>query len=708
MPTTKKRPILPDDFVDTVLERAFRITRTSSYVADMVYLRQTLLEPLMNILRETPDAVRQKEKQNAVKQLIDQFKYPEFTDVLSGGLFPDIASVTTHLKLLRVFRDLRAEIMARDGMFGITDAEFPSSTSSSDNDGRLLRWQVYVAYAVERYTEWFRSLPSRGMIGRTRMSFGLHGEGEAYEITAENLPPIDVLMVLHSHMLHPRVYWQDMMRSNRMGVFRSMKMPWGALESVIQQPSTPNGAWKYNPPDPSREYFEETTMRMFELEDGINSKCVICPQCPSINSVELYNESGTGWVQSKFKTTCTECGCLLTRDALTTAALLDDCKAFEERGVPLKGALLDYLGVQYPEKERYATPGSISSDVAALFSHIPPGDDFTLAQTKVQDVFRLLYKKAISQKQPRTKEFRVLSHYVKNCTPFCIDLELAVLRQCEFADKMVKYAYLHSPFRENVIEHATVRFLKFFFLVRFRPYTFLAPPVDGDIVWLTMQLDPAGYAATSLAFLGTILEHDDDVSDNRLTDSHFLSKREWSRYAIPDFKYDGCTCAICHATREYVAAKQKTAKPPFSAKSSRRAALIDQFYAIECEKRMLGGDTLVQRLTHTSSVAEQSSTHTGPNYAHPYFADLTALPVLETMPPSYAAGLPPAYTSSGPAAAAADGVGWGEIARTRYGRTPWTPYSEFTSAVARYSASLLGGGFVAAEGGGGGEGMVGG
>ncbi|KAK7204728.1 hypothetical protein BZA70DRAFT_182342 [Myxozyma melibiosi] len=538
MSSTNEKPAISDDFVDTALERAFEYTQSSRYVAAMPNIQHEVCKRLTQLYGRRPYEELHNEEQTWIKQTLKQFNDYEFSKVLKGSLFPDISSVTAHLKLLRVLRDLRAEIMARDGMFGITDAEFPSYASSSDKDGRFLRWQVYVTYAVERYTKWFESLPSRGPIGKTGLSYDMHGEGETYEITAENLPPIDVLMVLHSHMLHPRVNWQDLMRSNRMSVFRSMKMPWEALELVIRQPSNPNGAWKYNPSETSREYFEANTLRQFDLEDDSNSKCVVCPQCLSVNSVELYNKSGTAWVQSEFEATCSGCKYRITRDGLTTAALLDDCKAFEESGVPLKGTLLDYIGVQYPDVAGVipnVTPGAISADVADLFSHIKPREDFDQAQTKVRDVFSRLSDTAIARKRPSTKEFRVLSYYVKNCTPFCIDLELAVLRQCDFRDKMVKYAYLQSPFRNNVIQRAIVRFLKFFFLTRVRPRDFFAPPIDADIVWHTMLLDPAGYAATSFAFLGTILDHADDVADKALSKSHERTMRERKRFKIDDF-----------------------------------------------------------------------------------------------------------------------------------------------------------------------------
>ncbi|KAK7204726.1 hypothetical protein BZA70DRAFT_181673 [Myxozyma melibiosi] len=715
MPPAHKELITSDDFIDVALESAFRYTRSSRYAPLTAETHAEVYEQLAKACSNTPNLDLLREESTWIKEKLRQFEFTNYTEMLRAGLFPGISSVTTHLKLLRVLRDLRTEIMARDGMFGITDAEFPSYASSSDYDGRRLRWQVYVTYAVERYTKWFESLPSKGPISKTGPSYDLHGEGEAYEITTESLPPIDVLMVLHSHMLHPRVYWQDLMRSNRIGVFRSMKMPWEAMESAIQQPSNPNGAWKYNPFETAREYFELNTMRQFDLEDDSNLKCVVCPQCSSINSVELYNESGTGWVQSEFESTCTGCKYRITRDVLATAALLDDCQAFEERGVPLKGALLDYIGVQYSSQDFYAIPGALNAEVTALFAHITHREDFDIAQSKVREVFNKLSSSAVAEHRWHTKEFRVLSSYVKNCTPFCIDLELAVLRQCDFADEIVKYAYLHSPFRENMIKQATVRFFKFFFLVCFNADDFLAPPIDADIVWHTVMLDPAAYAATSFAFMGSIMDHNDDVADDTLSKSHELTMREWKRYKkVDDFSYDGCTCAICQATREYDSQpeqrKFKTSlKSRFLSKSS-RAATIDQFYAIKCEELILSGDTLVQRLTHTYSVAEHlklsAKAPVEPNYSHPYFLDLTPSPILsekESQLPSYD-DLPPAYTSE---PAASDG--FGEISSTRYGQKVWTPYYEYAYTIATVLPAAYYVGSVAGGGGlGGGSGTYGG
>lgn len=76
------------------------------------------------------------------------------------------AQCIVHLKFLATLADLREEIGANDGLFGLYDSQadkFPETSEQARARIREKRWAVYTAKAVDRFQVWWeKSLPTTG------------------------------------------------------------------------------------------------------------------------------------------------------------------------------------------------------------------------------------------------------------------------------------------------------------------------------------------------------------------------------------------------------------------------------------------------------------------------------------------------------------------------------------------------------------------
>ena len=80
--------------------------------------------------------------------------------------FPSEDQCLAHLKLLEAISQLREDISARDGLFGIRD-DFASINGQIVDDKKIVairekRWSVYVAKAVKRFEVWWLGCVEQG------------------------------------------------------------------------------------------------------------------------------------------------------------------------------------------------------------------------------------------------------------------------------------------------------------------------------------------------------------------------------------------------------------------------------------------------------------------------------------------------------------------------------------------------------------------
>ncbi|KAL0937222.1 chloroperoxidase-like protein [Colletotrichum truncatum] len=135
-------------------------------------------------------------------------------------------------------------------------------------------------------------------------------------------------------------------------------------------------------------------------------------------------------------------------------------------------------------------------------------------------------------------------------TLFSYDLAAAINRQFDFSVKMSRYAWSRSPAAEATLAQSINRYRNFFHLIGAHPGTVMVPTLDIDLVWHTHQLSPLRYRAYSKKMAGRLIDHDDEISADRLqelsTDMQGLWRQEFGT------EYHVCLCWNCEADRAHI------------------------------------------------------------------------------------------------------------------------------------------------------------
>ena len=117
---------------------------------------------------------------------------------------PTVEQCIAHLKLLEAFHQLREDIGARDGLFGIRDDFVPPDITEARQRTEMLarirekRWAIYVTRAVTRFRiYWEKCLHSAARplrmadIGDLSYSESVR-KPRPMQITRDNLPPLGI------------------------------------------------------------------------------------------------------------------------------------------------------------------------------------------------------------------------------------------------------------------------------------------------------------------------------------------------------------------------------------------------------------------------------------------------------------------------------------------------------------------------------------
>ncbi|KAK7202397.1 hypothetical protein BZA70DRAFT_102602 [Myxozyma melibiosi] len=628
-----------DEFTDSVLKAVFSKMPASRLTRDEI--ASTARQSLKKLKLPPPP------KSAAYQELK---KLPGF-DLLFDELLPSELEITTHLKLLAIWRRLRDNVKAKDGLFGIYNSFVNADMSkmfdrAEESRGRVdlakppdIRWSVYVSRAVERYTRWFNSFPKSESQARPE----LYLEGTVCAVGEGNLPPIDVLMVWMVHMLHPRFYWEDCVRCGKQGLFQNTGVPWEAIDAVIKVTGDPKKPYIYEPSEESIRTFELLTRTAFKNDDEKHlEKPIMCPSCrkPDV-SVPFYAAFHHGFAEDDFTAYCPACGSLIDRINVGAMLFLDDFERCQTDGFPMRGTLLDYLG-----GTALAPPDFVNGFLANSFTADrlkPQGLVSGMLDIKstIRDDAQKMRKQS-RKKQPYVIDKssliairKTLFHYFYNTSQFDLELEEALANQSGFVDMMEAYGYVSSPYRPIVVNRSVERLLRFFCLLQQEKDKPLAPPNDVDLAWHTLQLSPAKYMAVCFVLVGTHIDHDDSGGKVMNQDAEVRGNKRWKKqFPNDDLGYNECTCVFCETSLQFGFAKpskssqngssSKSGKGLFSSSSSGKRSMadginVDYEYRRACAAAVAKGRKDVVEL---SSVENMSTPGKASAPQHPYFAYL--------------------------------------------------------------------------------------
>ncbi|CAI7611544.1 unnamed protein product [Penicillium pancosmium] len=494
-----------------------------------------------------------------------------------------------HLKFLAVLADLRDMVSNNDGLFGIFDKQadihqdMPQALNESRARIREKRWAIYTARAVERYRKWwFTCLPmSRPHVTISDL------ESPAYERiidsetqvlwSEDNLPPLDILMVWHSHMLNPRDFLEDCIRYGKMSTWRT-GFPFEAINRSINDRTL-----EYTVSEKSIQMFKtQLHMEWDNLEDPPGLE-IECPSCKKPLTVlwtegkmrpelkEPFNEC-TGYADASFKIKCSSCSHVLDHDRLRVAKFRKDLTELVTFNRPMPGTVYNlhgipsgpshmktyllYRSMMFPNRFMEAASKDLLAFTDARVDWCKNIDDLrSHLELKIRDA--AILKKAHSAgrgSKPGEKIHfrRMMSHYWENFSPFSLDLVGAVIRQGTFIQKMDNIDWLHSPTVMDTAERLIKKYEVFFDIMLSNPRNMAVPTLDVDLAWHTHQLQPRRYFHYSIRIMASgqrrFIDHDDKVDENKLSEAFEWTTKMYRR-ATNGGIYSECTCWYCEATR---------------------------------------------------------------------------------------------------------------------------------------------------------------
>ncbi|KZL63249.1 alpha-ketoglutarate-dependent sulfonate dioxygenase, partial [Colletotrichum incanum] len=530
---------------------------------------------------------------------------------------PDVDSCLAHLKLLHAIQTLKEDVGYTDGLWDFWDVRagpLPGPEvrgkggSSKDAEGhtkkilamlREKRWAVYLARAVDRYEAWWKTLSEgrlreaeMGNVEKSSEKYAKFPEGSKdFPWSVDNLPPLDVLMIWHSHMLNPRAFLEDTMRWG-LRTFWTTGMPWAQVNQAI------DSKFNYGVSDLAKSNWEKATGRPWDNLEEPMVKFLECPACKRTMEVpwttcglpETYKGDarpgliGNGYGDGEFSQPCTPgCGSLITHRLLSVAKMINDAEGYLNEGITIPSSVLDpktgmpvvtdekLLEVTFPNR---LVGHGISEQ---LFNLIHPGQQKNYTMKNVRDLIsralsndesyaRIQKDKfaRIGQKDTtssriltRAEKFqsaKMMARYWENHSIFALDLVAATMRQGVFVDKMYSIDWLHSPNARGTMDRLVQKYHRFMLIMTENPLTMCVPTLDVDLAWHTHQLAPRAYykfstynSATKGNKEARFIDHNDKVDEDQLSNAF-----EWtSKMYLEKFGevYSECTCWYCEATR---------------------------------------------------------------------------------------------------------------------------------------------------------------
>ncbi|KAI1414988.1 hypothetical protein F5Y13DRAFT_11037 [Hypoxylon sp. FL1857] len=509
-----------------------------------------------------------------------------------------------HLKLLHAFQNLKEDVGYTDGLWGLFDSRVLSQNDKKSNavgknlklngeTGKRLaglrekRWALFVARAVDRYEAWWSKLSTSSL-----SEYDMEQDSERYSgfisksnplSWAENiLPPLDVLMVWHAHMLNPRAYLEDSILYCLNGLWMA-GMPWKLVNKAIDTD------FNYNVSNDCKKVWENIIGRKWDNVEDPLVKTLKCPSCSTTHEIpwttcalpEDYDclDSGLlgeGYGDGNFTYVCSKCGKTLTREFLEVAKFVKDVQDLLHHNRPMPGTILHndtglpkMLPRTLTAKERHERtfpnrlikkhlrsqlldltkpdkyPAKSMNNVRVLIENALENDAI------IKEVESVTGRDAIKRyrlgTEARAHTRKMMSRYWGNPSPFALDLSGAVMRQGIFVEKMVKIDWLHSPAARDTMSRLIKKYERFVRLMMLNPKQIVVPTLDVDLAWHTHQLSPSIYTQSMYSKTRQLIDHDDKIDEGKLSTAF-----EWTSKAYQETYgevYSECTCWYCESIR---------------------------------------------------------------------------------------------------------------------------------------------------------------
>ncbi|KAF8970581.1 hypothetical protein BDZ97DRAFT_1789924 [Flammula alnicola] len=412
------------------------------------------------------------------------------------------ADIAAHLRVYGSIRSHLFVLAKRHVYYDNQDILCPTT------EGRLfLRRSVY------RFNLWITKIlrPKFEKVGNSPVG-----------LNDNELPPYDVVLILHAFMLHPRAFYSDTIRLfPELGVLHGFPL--------IQVAGLIDDFMKYIPKPEQIAFWEASTGETFAMPLSTTStdKFIIkCPNCKHTFQA-LWMEASDDGKGSNLAAPCDGCNLVITDLAFGAAIISDDIRrAKSGNGVGLAGTILTVEGVLDPERSRALTIDIVQ--VVGLYK---------IEKLSLNNVIQTLME--IPENVIESLSVDFLAFYGLP-GGFSFDLGAGVLRQTGFASKMYHNGWTNPQFPHKcsaILEESISRYAGFLKLSMDRNAGSLGPAHDIDLVWHTHQLK-YNYRTDFLRIFGWFLDHIDFAPVDVLATSYSNGGDRWeTAYGTPYHDY---------------------------------------------------------------------------------------------------------------------------------------------------------------------------
>ncbi|GFP57240.1 glycine-rich domain-containing protein 1 [Trichoderma asperellum] len=531
---------------------------------------------------------------------------------------PSVDTCLAHLKLLHAIHSLKEDVGYTDGLWGlwddradkdtdiIVDGALPSGVDldrlSKDEKAKLAlsrlrekRWAIFLARAVDRYEAWWNAISrTKEMLTEIDM-MKTHGSryidfptgGAPLPWSDDLIPPLDVVMVMHAHMLNPRAFLEDSIRTN-MIEYWTAGMPWLPVNNAISTD------FSYNANDEAQTNWVSRTGLNWANQDDPMTKSLRCPWCKGglevpwttcgtkSESESAKGTIGNGYGDGNFSHDCPSCHKTITKEVLSLSKFIQDSSLVLSKTVPMPGTILSVASGTpeiMPEPpysliySRTFPNRMIQLELRSKILDLINPDAQHPSMLNVRDIIekttrdgqaiRRIYgnysraRRAALPREAKIATRKMMSRYWENFSPFALDLCGAVMRQGVFIDKMVKLDWLHSPAAKATMSRLITKYGRFIDIMKKHPDKMAVPTLDVDLAWHTHQLTPRDYYDFTTKKTGKFIDHDDKIDENALSEAFEWTTKTYQ--SLYNEVYSECTCWYCEGKLFNISSSQKLA-----------------------------------------------------------------------------------------------------------------------------------------------------
>ncbi|KAF8317367.1 hypothetical protein DL93DRAFT_2076984 [Clavulina sp. PMI_390] len=324
----------------------------------------------------------------------------------------------------------------------------------------------------------------------------------AAPFSVEEVPPLDVLSILHAYLLSPWGFDEDM--SYHVPTLSKLpEFPLDHMKDLV------NSEADFIASETQIRSWETATGLPFQIEADNHLPQVTCPRCDELNVVAWTqtttpSATGTGYAEKGFNHTCTKCQFNITTSALCMKKLVNDLIAVQGSDQAFLACTVLRGNGDADTKAGSAIAAEVVKSLGDPTDHL--GDKLSWDMGEAR---RRIFEDSSSRIQ-KTKIDRLLGPYMQP-SRFSVDLVYKAFSQGGFAQKsenrgMYRTAILQGSETNELVEgiFAYRSFIKLQLLPNLPK---VSPTYIVDLVWHTHQLQSHNYKAQMQDMIGIFLNH---------------------------------------------------------------------------------------------------------------------------------------------------------------------------------------------------------